>query len=145
MSFELRQRLPHGPLAPASARDALDAALSDRIRPDVLGELRLMVSELVTNAVRHGRALQGAVELAIAMHGRTVRVEVSDAGAGFTPPGREPALGEAEGWGLVVVDRLADRWGVDDSPSTRVWAEMRLTPPGSSGAGGSAPRPVPTV
>jgi anti-sigma regulatory factor (Ser/Thr protein kinase) len=145
MSFEVRQRFLHGPLAPGAAREALDAALSDRLKPDVLGELRLMVSELVTNAVRHGRARKGAVDLLVAMQGRTVRVEVSDGGAGFTPPGREPALGEAGGWGLIVVDRLADRWGIEADPDTRVWAEMRLAPPGTNGGGTVARQVVPTV
>jgi anti-sigma regulatory factor (Ser/Thr protein kinase) len=134
MSFEVRQRFQHGPLAPAHARQALDAVLSSRVDTEALGELRLMVSELVTNAVRHGRSRRGLLELSVAMDERTVRLEVSDGGAGFIPPGRVPGLGEAGGWGLVLVDRLADRWGVDADPQTRVWAERRLVPP-----------PVPTV
>jgi anti-sigma regulatory factor (Ser/Thr protein kinase) len=145
MSFEVRQRLRHGPLAPSAAREAVDAALSDRLKPDVLGELRLMVSELVTNAVRHGRDRKGAVDLVLAMQDRTVRVEVCDGGAGFTPPGREPALDEAGGWGLVVVERLADRWGIDSDPETRVWAELRLPRTGTEAGVTAGPRPVPTV
>jgi anti-sigma regulatory factor (Ser/Thr protein kinase) len=129
MSFEVRHRLQQSPLAPALAREALDAILSDRVDTEALGELRLMVSELVTNAVRHGRARHGLLELGVALNGRTVRVEVSDGGGGFTPPGRVPGLGEAGGWGLILVDRLADRWGVDADPETRVWAELSLVPP----------------
>jgi anti-sigma regulatory factor (Ser/Thr protein kinase) len=84
--------------------------------------VRLLVSELVTNAVRHAEG--EAVRLVVALKGRTLRIEVHDPGHGFElkPPPSDPL--RASGWGLVLVEELADRWGVDHSPRTRVWFEM---------------------
>jgi anti-sigma regulatory factor (Ser/Thr protein kinase) len=56
-----------------------------------------------------------------------VRIEVSDGGAGFVPPKRPAPRLDAEepgGWGLVLVDRLADRWGVARDEGTSVWFEL---------------------
>jgi anti-sigma regulatory factor (Ser/Thr protein kinase) len=126
MPLDVRQELLHGPSAPAAARHAVDDALAGRVDEETLSELRLVASELVTNAVRHGRARDGGVDFRLALDGPTVRVEVADAGAGFTPPGRVPEPDALGGWGLVLVDRVAERWGVDRSPGTRVWAEVQL-------------------
>jgi anti-sigma regulatory factor (Ser/Thr protein kinase) len=124
MPTEIRHRLPHGARAPSAARRALDA-LDDTLAPDALGRLRLVVSELVTNAVRHGGpTADGAVELSVGVDGERARVEVSDGGQGFAPPGGLGDDGEVGGWGLVVVDRLADRWGIEVNGKTLVWLEF---------------------
>src|SRR2546423_11607944 len=108
-----RYRLPHDPEAPAVARRALDP-LQPALDPDALEELRLLVSELVTNAVRHGRPVgDDGVELKVWLDRGMARVEVVDGGGGFSPPDGPPEGGQPGGWGLVVVDRLADRWGID--------------------------------
>jgi len=135
----VRQRLPHGPEAPSAAREVVDAALAERVPPDRLDELRLMVSELVTNAVRHGTPWQGAVDLLVNVAGGVARVEVTDAGGGFVAPDGPPAPEQAGGWGLVVVDRLASRWGIDGGRATRVWAELPLGALGTNGGGSAAP------
>ena len=58
-----------------------------------------------------------------------VRVEVGDPGEGFEPPSHQPTdLAEEGGWGLYLVDRLADRWGVSKDRGTMVWLEMDLAP-----------------
>jgi anti-sigma regulatory factor (Ser/Thr protein kinase) len=134
MAEQLRHRLPHGPQAPARARRALEV-LRGILAPDALNELRLLVSELVTNAVRHGRPVRAGdgVELLVRIRGGTARVEVVDGGRGFVPPGTPPDLATLGGWGLVVVDRIADRWGVDGGARTRVWLEFDLH--GARGAG----------
>jgi anti-sigma regulatory factor (Ser/Thr protein kinase) len=126
MSIEATHQLPHGPTAPAAARQAVEVALAGRLAQDGLAELRLLVSELVTNAVRHGLERRGAVELTLQLAGRRLRVEVADGGPGFTPPtgGHDPE--DAGGWGLVVVDELVDRWGVDAAGGTRVWFERNV-------------------
>jgi anti-sigma regulatory factor (Ser/Thr protein kinase) len=126
MSIDATHRLPHGPTAPAAAREAVDVALAGRLAQDGLAELRLLVSELVTNAVRHGLDRRGAVELTLRLAGRCLRVEVADGGAGFTPPtgGHDPE--DPGGWGLVVVDELVDRWGIDAAGGTRVWFERNV-------------------
>src|SRR4051794_10581417 len=79
-----------------------------------LKSANLMVSELVTNACRHGG---GRIELCVDSGSDGVRASVEDEGSGerIATPVPRPQRG---GWGLYFVDRLADSWGVDDS---RVW------------------------
>ena len=109
------------PAAPAAARGALDG-FEGRISPDRMRDVRLLVSELVTNAVRHAGG--EAVRLVVALSGSLLRIEVHDPGHGFElrPPPDDPL--RASGWGLVLVEELADRWGIDHHPQTRVWFEM---------------------
>ena len=85
-------------------------------------DVRLLVCELVTNAVRHAGG--GAVRLVVTRTGGMLRIEVHDPGRGFelVEPPTDPM--RASGWGLVLVEELADRWGVDHNPRTRVWFEM---------------------
>jgi anti-sigma regulatory factor (Ser/Thr protein kinase) len=126
MPPEVRHQLPHGPEAPAAARDAVDTLLASHVNRDAMPDLRLCVSELVTNAVRHGDSQDGRVELAVEIAAGRLRVEVLDGGNGFVPVPRDPDPTAPGGWGLVVVDRLADRWGVEDTGGTRVWFEMNV-------------------
>jgi anti-sigma regulatory factor (Ser/Thr protein kinase) len=78
----------------------------------------LMVSELVTNAVLHG---VGGISLRIDAEADTVRIEVADEGNVVLAPTPEP--GSHGGWGLRIVEQLADDWGVFDG-STRVWFRL---------------------
>jgi anti-sigma regulatory factor (Ser/Thr protein kinase) len=78
----------------------------------------LMVSELVTNAVLHG---VGAISLRIDAELDTVRIEVADEGHVALSPNPEPST--HGGWGLRIVDWLADDWGVLDG-STKVWFRL---------------------
>jgi anti-sigma regulatory factor (Ser/Thr protein kinase) len=73
----------------------------------------------VTNAVRHG-ARDEPVEVHLSWNSE-VRVDVIDHGGGFTPVPRAGGLDEPGGFGLYLVGRLADRWGVETNSSTRVW------------------------
>ena len=113
--------LPCTPSAPARARGALDPIASS-LTPERMRDVRLLVSELVTNAVRHAGG--EAVRLVVAFTGSVLRIEVHDPGNGFAlkPPPDDPM--RASGWGLVLVEELADRWGIDHHPRTRVWFEM---------------------
>jgi anti-sigma regulatory factor (Ser/Thr protein kinase) len=86
-------------------------ALTAKQRDDAV----LMVSELVTNAVVHGI---GTISLRIDINENALRVEVSDEGNAAIAP--SPTLGAHGGWGLRVVDELADDWGVRVG-STKVW------------------------
>ena len=119
--MRVEHELPVAPEAAAEARHALDdigtQGFQSRLR-----DVRLLVSELVTNAVRHAGG--EAVRLVVAITAETLRIEVHDPGHGFTlkPPPDDPL--RASGWGLVLVEELADRWGVDHDPRTRVWFEM---------------------
>lgn len=106
--------------APGSARRAL-LSLSGSIDGDLAEDVRLLVSELVTNSLRHTGSAD--IELEVWSSDEVVRVDVSDRGAGFDVDG-PPRPGKASGWGLFMVDRLADRWGVETNGTTRVWFEL---------------------
>jgi anti-sigma regulatory factor (Ser/Thr protein kinase) len=87
--------------------------------------VRLLISELVTNALRHGDQ-EVPLELHASWDG-TVRVEVIDHGRGFIPTPRAQPLEEPGGYGLFLVGELADRWGVDTDECTTVWFEVNGT------------------
>jgi anti-sigma regulatory factor (Ser/Thr protein kinase) len=116
-------RLGSGPEAAAEARGAI-AKLRADLDPPLMETLRLLVTELVTNSVRHTAA--DSVTLKIAIGKSAVLTEVADTGPGFDPQLVEQSADEDTGWGLFLVQRLAHRWGVKhDGPSKRVWFELR--------------------
>lgn len=117
------------PACVATARRAVDAHLGARLTDAELADVRLLVSEMASNAVRHGGA--GTSRLTIGCDTRRVRAAVTDPGRGFVPPpGTGGAPGDAVdvlaegGYGLDLVARLATRWGVDEKGGTRVWFEL---------------------
>jgi anti-sigma regulatory factor (Ser/Thr protein kinase) len=113
-----------GPSAAAWARNAL-FALEQRVDEAVMADVRLLVSELVTNSVRHSDMAPGdTVGLDVTLDAGTIRVEVTDTGTGFEPRPRKRGQSKAGGWGLFLVDRLADRWGVARNHFTHVWFEI---------------------
>lgn len=120
----LALRLSGGSTAAARARRELSRLPAD-LDPSVFEVLRLLVTELVSNAVRHAAAEQISLKVLVARD--AVFTEVSDAGPGFDPAQtRGPQTGHS-GLGLVLVERLADRWGVSrDAAATKVWFELRL-------------------
>jgi len=90
-----------------------------------LADLRLIVSELVTNAVRHsGLGDESEIEMRIAVVPGSVKVEVFDEGPGFDEVAARAMV--MRGHGLDVVGQLSRGWGTDSGPRTRVWAEMDL-------------------
>jgi len=113
--------------APTRARHAAAAALvswpTDR-RDAVL----LVISELVTNAVRHGSCdRRDRVALSIRRRSGATRVEVTDSRArdGVVEERHGRADGQRSGWGLPIVAQLTDRWGVERGPGrTCVWCEI---------------------
>ena len=120
----IQVELDSGPAAAAEARAVL-GLLEDHADPNALDDVRLLVSELVTNSVRHAQLPPGSkVALAASASADTVRVEVSDDGPGFEPTPRSAAQTDAGGWGLHLVDRIADRWGVDRGGTMSVWFEI---------------------
>jgi anti-sigma regulatory factor (Ser/Thr protein kinase) len=83
------------------------------------------VSEVVTNSVRHADVEEGShISLHIETRPNVVRVEVTDQGPGFVPRVPQLRITQESGWGLYLVDELADRWGVDADGGTRVWFEI---------------------
>jgi anti-sigma regulatory factor (Ser/Thr protein kinase) len=117
------------PNAAAAARAAL-TALEDHLDPDCLHDLCLVVTELVSNSVRHsGIGPASSVGLDVRVRAERVRVEVTDPGSGFEPQVRPPTpddLDRTGGWGLFLVDELTEGWGVLQDGLTRVWFEMNL-------------------
>jgi anti-sigma regulatory factor (Ser/Thr protein kinase) len=122
--MRLERQLPVSPEAASEARQALkdfdDAAFDGRLR-----DVRLLVSELVTNAVRHADLDAGdTIVLVIDLGADSLRVEVHDPGGGFVPRAPAPDPARPSGWGLYLVAELADRWGVDSDDQTLVWFEL---------------------
>jgi anti-sigma regulatory factor (Ser/Thr protein kinase) len=115
-------RLRGGPEAAARARRELSKLRGD-IDPPLMETLRLLVTELVSNSVRHANSQDVMLKVLV---GRTVVLtEVSDEGPGFDPANTGQP-GTESGWGLFLVERLAHRWGVNHGDaSTRVWFELQ--------------------
>lgn len=142
-SGSIAVELDPGPGCPAHARAALSPLMGALAVQDY-SDLRLLVSELITNSVRHARLRPGdRIRLQVEVSDRVIRVEVSDPGEGFGASIPEPGAREPGGWGLFLTERLADRWGVDrDGEWTTVWLESDLDPHGPPipGGGPSSPR-----
>jgi serine phosphatase RsbU (regulator of sigma subunit)/anti-sigma regulatory factor (Ser/Thr protein kinase) len=121
---EIRVRLPGDVDAIPLARRAI-AELEPGLERALSANLRLLVSELVTNSIRYADApATAAVELHGAVFRDRVRVEVTDDGPGFEPRPRTPDADSRSGWGLYLVDQLADRWGVAGSEGGGAWFEI---------------------
>ena len=110
-----------------AARGSLDA-LRGRVSESALEDARLMVSELVTNSLRHAGRSNRMIELRADLDGSTLKIEVRDKGKGFQPTPRRVGDAADSGWGLFLVDQLADRWGATTDGTTSVWFELRLEP-----------------
>lgn len=114
-------RLPGEPRAVAEARRAVES-LSGELSTECLDDLRLLVTELVTNAVRHAG---GWVDLRVVMMPSRVRVEVFDSGPGFEAgDAAEPGTEQLGGRGLYLVQQISDRWGVEQNHGNLVWFEL---------------------
>lgn len=122
------------PAAVPVGRHALDR-LEPSLEQRPFDELRLLVSELVTNSVRHARMDEDAwIDMTVDVLPDVVRARVSDRGKGFTAP----PLGKGEahdrragdpvqtsGWGLYLVEQVASRWGIEPEPhGVSVWFEI---------------------
>ena len=122
--MRVERRLSAAPEAAAEARRALDD-LGGELPGGRMRDVRLLVSELVTNAVRHADlAGEDVIELVIELADHRLRVEVHDPGGGFVPSAPSPDPARPSGWGLYLVAELADRWGVDSEEETLVWFEL---------------------
>jgi anti-sigma regulatory factor (Ser/Thr protein kinase) len=107
-------------LAPSQARRSLDPFASGMSIGE-FDDLRLIVSELVTNAVRHsGGGAESEIEMRVEVFPGYVRVEVLDGGPGFD----EGTARANRGHGLDIVGRLSRLWGADLGAQTKVWAEL---------------------
>ena len=121
----LRVALPDDPTAPAVARERTRSVVGSWQLSNLLEPLLLVVSELVGNAVRHGRA---PIRMLLRRTGLGVRVEVHDESS---PPERdeEVSLPDADaesGRGLYLVDAMSSETGVDhiEDDGKVVWATV---------------------
>ena len=120
--------LPASSAAPGVARAALD----DVIPPPELAvrgdDARLVISELVTNAVKYGQSDESnPIRMVIEADDDVVRVEVAQTlpAADLHPVVPRLDGDDIGGWGLHIADSLADAWGFDAGPPGRVWFEFR--------------------
>jgi len=112
------------PGAVSEARRWAAGVTHDLLDADHAQSLRLIVSELVTNALRHG-ADGERIDLAVTPKPDFLCVQVTDDGPGLAPRPRALAPEEEGGFGLFFVEQLARRWGVTrENRRTRVWFEL---------------------
>ena len=119
---EIKVLIPPAVDAPQRARHQVDAL---GVPAPASHDVTLLVSEVVTNCVVHAGLAPGQdIDLRLTHDGDTVRVEVRDEGQGFAESlvrGRR-----SNGFGLYLVERLSDRWGVKRGDRTCVWFEVDL-------------------
>jgi two-component sensor histidine kinase len=113
--------------ASADAGTALRRAVRSLDRycgPRTAEDLELLVTELATNGVKHAQIRSGGnrITLDARVDSHVLHVEVRDRGQGFEA---RPRFGRSEpgGWGLQLVEGIAERWGVQRDPTT-VWFEL---------------------
>lgn len=110
--------------APREARHALDAYQGE-IEPQLLDDLRVLTTELVTNAARHAGGQEGdRIDVSMVLSSDTLHVQVQDQGQG-TKPLRARSLQPPSG--LALVATLSDRWASIEGTVRQVWFEIDVT------------------
>ncbi len=116
-------RLAGGPEAPARARQIVAVTIGVALSKELTYPVTLLTSELITNSVLHGQVgVEDEIELALSWDVDRVRLEITDEGPGVqasAPDSERPG-----GWGLVLVEAMSDRWGIERGERTRVWFEL---------------------
>ena len=109
---------------PVRARRFVERELEHDISAAVVEDVKLLVSELVTNGIRHGSSHpRDVITIELIVDG-TIQCAVSDRGRGFAAARAAPS-GPESGWGLGLVEQIAETWGLNHSPTeTRVWFEV---------------------
>ncbi|MFZ0089011.1 MAG: ATP-binding protein [Solirubrobacteraceae bacterium] len=125
MSGPVEVELERNPDAAGRSRHFVADLVATELSDDELDRARLLVSELVTNAVLHGR---GVITLKVGLDDDRLLVEVIDEGSGFERVIRQADLEQLGGWGLNIVDAEASRWGVHEG-TTHVWFEIERSGP----------------
>jgi anti-sigma regulatory factor (Ser/Thr protein kinase) len=135
--------LAGGEQAAGHARRELGERLSAQLSDRVLADLQLLVTEIVSNSVRHGGVGEdGEIDLRVRVDARIVRVEMRDTGIQADPRVRTPDLDGGGGFGMMLVSRMSQRWGVDHEPNVVMWFELSLSrPPAPEAAAAEPARP----
>jgi anti-sigma regulatory factor (Ser/Thr protein kinase) len=114
--------------APAAARAALAPWLATRVSERLLGDVQLLLSELVTNSVLHAQGpRRAAIRVSVEICDGLVHLEVEDAGDDAVIAARQPDHEHGGGFGLYLVETLAERWGSRHDGSTCVWADLAIS------------------
>lgn len=121
----LETDLPRGMNASSRARRWLDARLTATVAGDELDAAKLLATELVNNAVLHGR---GTITLRALLDENRLLIEVIDQGSGFERIVDQQDFEKVGGQGLQIVEALASRWGVHEG-TTHVWFELERSGP----------------
>ena len=122
---QLDLRLPASEQAPELARRRVVERFGGELDPRQLEDARLLTSELVTNAVVHGRGPVGLIAL---LDEDRLMIEVVDQGDGFERAVRDHGVDAVGGNGLNIVEALASRWGIHPG-SSHVWFELERPGP----------------
>ncbi len=120
VSFTLS--LPRAPAATGDARHVIRRRLAEQLSEDALDEVLLVVTELVANALLHGR---GDITLQLTLDGHRVSGLVGDQGLGFSAAARDPGTRRVGGYGLEIVERISESWGLQRG-SSNVWFEIAV-------------------
>ena len=116
--------LPAEPAAVREARVWISSVASGYVEAARRPDLELVMTEIATNAVRHGTP-GGELALAATPKPEFLCVQVTDGGAGFVPHPGAMKSDENGGFGLFIVERLTRRWGMTrENQRTRVWFEF---------------------
>jgi serine/threonine-protein kinase RsbW len=121
-------RLPHHVASAAAARRSVrEAMVARKVGRRLADDVTLVLSELVTNSVRHASPLpSGGLEIAWDVGDDMVELRVTDGGGDAAPVPRAVGPDDVRGRGLSIVTKLAAAWGVEDVPGgTTVWALVR--------------------
>ena len=120
------------PFTAASVGVARRRLVSDLLEAGICGptvaDAAVVISELMSNALRHAKPLPGSsIRVAWHLDAGTVQVSVSDGGGPTRPELGEPTQSTTGGRGLRIVERLSRRWGTrSDDDGTTVWAEVEV-------------------
>jgi anti-sigma regulatory factor (Ser/Thr protein kinase) len=121
-------QVPDGPSAPRLARRRVLGGLGDALPAAVAADVGLLVSELVTNSVRHAHVGTGMIDVEVSLLPSRLRLTVSDPGGESVPHVVGRDLDHGGGLGLFLVEALTSSWGVSREPGgvVRVWCEIPL-------------------
>ena len=124
-------QLSFGPGAPREARRLMVADLEAAgLRDSVIVDAQLVLAELAANGIEHGRPNDdGTIEISWCVHDDRLRISVVDGGTVATLSPLELTDERARGRGLAIIDKLCDRWNVENQNGTRITAEIDYSPP----------------
>lgn len=128
----LDRTIESSPRAPSEARRAVEGLaaefdLSDPRDIALMRDAQLLVSELVTNSVRHSGS-DDPIRVRAWLRDKGLKLEISDGGFGFERTRESSSPDAVSGRGLLILDSLTDRWGISRDTHTRVWFELSHRP-----------------